>query len=140
MVPQQILLLAAGGSEAGCLLFAQAGSAPILPGLSHFHVAGGSIGEGVEDRPVVGGVQQAALLELSLDLDQAVAQLAHQANARRLVIDKGAAAPIGAQQPAQHDGLAVAIETGLAQNSSGGMVASDSKFGGHRSLARAVAH
>ena len=67
-------------------------------------------------------VEQAALLELALDLDQAVAELAQQADARRLVVDKGAAAAVGAEQPAQHDRLAVAVEPGLAQDRMGRMV------------------
>ena len=34
------------------------------------------LGKGVEDHPVVGGVQQPALFELALDLDEAVAEVA----------------------------------------------------------------
>ena len=62
---------------------------------------------------MVGGVEQPALLELALDLDEAVAELAQQPDARRFVVDKGAAAAVRTEQPAQHDGLALAIEPGV---------------------------
>ena len=92
------------------------------------------LGEGVEDRAVVGRVEQAALLELALDLDEAVAELAQQPDARRLVVDKGAAAAVGADQPAQHDRLAVAVEPGLAQDRVRRVVAPDRELGRHRRL------
>ena len=46
----------------------------------------------------VGRVEQAVLLALALDLDEAVAELAQQADAGRLVVDKGAAAAVGGEQ------------------------------------------
>src|SRR6516165_2581753 len=57
---------------------------------------------------MVGGVEKSALLELTLDLDETVAELAQQPDARRLVIDKGAAAAVDADEPAQHDRFALA--------------------------------
>ncbi len=92
------------------LLRADARRAPVVPGLRQRRCAACVLGEGVEHRAVVGRVEQAALLELALDFDQAVAELAQQADARRLVIDKGAAAAVGAQKPAQHNRVAVAVE------------------------------
>ena len=86
------------------------------------------------------GVEQAALLELPLDFDQAVAELAQQADARRLVVDKGAAAAVAAQQPAQNDRLAVGVEAGIAENRICRMIATDGEFGGDRRLAGGVAH
>ncbi len=48
------------------------------------------------------GIQQTALVELALDLDQAVADLPQQADTDRLVVDEGAAAPVGAKAAPEH--------------------------------------
>ena len=89
---------------------------------------------------MVGRIEQAALLELPLDFDKAVPELAQNADARRLIIDKGPAAAIAAQQSAQHDRVAVAVEPGLAQDRVRGVVATDRKLGGDCRLSGAVAH
>ena len=47
-------------------------------------------------------IHQPAVLELALDLDQAVAEPAQQSDADRLVVDEGAAAAVGAEHPPQH--------------------------------------
>ena len=140
MMAQQILFVAAGGGEARCLRLAQARGTPIVPGLAHRRGCRHVPGESVEDRAMIGRVQEAALLELTLDLDQAVAELAQEADAGRLVIDKGAAAAVGAQQPAQHDRFAIIVEAGFAQHRIGRVIAPDREFGGDRRLARALAH
>ena len=100
------------------------------------------LGEGVEQRAVRRRVEQAALLALALDLDQAVAELAQQADARRLIVDKGAAAAVGAQQAAQHDRPPArsARHPGLAQDRGGRMVALDGELGGDRGLLGAGPH
>jgi len=55
-------------------------------------------------------VDQPARFELALDFDQPFADLAQQADTGGLVVDEGAAAPIGAQRPAQHQ-----LATGTVQ-------------------------
>ena len=57
-------------------------------------------------------VEQAVLVELALDLDQAIADSGQEIHAGRLVVDKGAAAAIGAEGAAQHE-CAVAVQAGL---------------------------
>ncbi len=89
---------------------------------------------------MVGRVEQPALLELALDLDEAVAEFAQQPDARRLVVDKGAAAAVRTEQPAQHDGLALAIEPGLAQDRMRRVVAPDREFGRYGGLRRSGPH
>jgi len=89
---------------------------------------------------MVGGIEQPALLELALDLDEAVAELAQQPDARRLVIDKGAAAAVRTEQPAQYDCLALAVEPGLAQNRMRRVVAADREFGRYDGLMRSGPH
>ncbi len=140
VVAQKVLFLAAGGGAARPFLLALPRCAPIAPGRGQCGHVARVLGEGVEGHAVVGGIEQAALLELALDLDQAVAELAQQADACRLVVDKGPAAPVAAQQPAQHDRIAVAVEPGLAQDRICRVIAPDREFGGDRRLAGAVAH
>ena len=140
VVAQQILLLAARGEESCRFRLARPRLAPVLPGLRERRRARRMLGEGVEDHAMVGGIEEPALLELALDLDEAVAELAQQSHARRLVVDKGAAAPVGREQPAQDDRLAVAVTPGLAQDRMGGVVAPDRELGRHRRLLRAGPH
>ena len=139
VVAQQILLLSACGGKPGSFLFAPQHRPPIPPGLGHRRSTR-MFGESVEDHPMIGGIEQAALLELALDFDQTVAELAQQTDARRLVIDKGPAAAVAAHQPAQHDRLAIAVEPGFAQDRIGRMVLPDREFGADRGFAGAVAH
>jgi hypothetical protein len=99
------------------------------------------LGEGVEQFAMGRRIEQAALLALALDLDQAVAELAHQRDARRLVIDKGAAAAVGGDQPAQDDRTReIAADAGLIEDRRGRMVAADGEFGGNRGLLGAGPH
>src|SRR5205807_161862 len=128
MVAQQVLFVAARRELPRRVGLALPRFAPIVPGLRERVRGDAVLGEGVEDHAVVGGIEQPALLELALDLDQALAELAQQPDARRLVVDKGAAAPVGADQPAQHDSFAVAVEPGLAQDRMRRMVAPDREF------------
>ncbi len=67
-------------------------------------------------------IEQAALLELTLDLDQAVAEAAQQADRNRLVVDERAAAPIRAQDPAQHQIAAVGSDPVFGQDGMGRVV------------------
>jgi hypothetical protein len=136
MMPQQVLLVAARRCELCGFRFAPAGCTPIAPSRGQHLRRNRVLGEIVEDHPMVGGIEQPPLLELALDLDEAVAQLAQKPNARRLIINKGTAAPIGTDQASQHDRLAVSLEPGFTQNCMSGMVSSDRKFGCHRRLLR----
>ena len=140
VVAQQLLLLAARGEEPRGFGFVSPRRAPVVPGLRQRRGPDRMLGEGVEDHAMIGRIEQPALLELALDLDQAVAELAQQPDTRRRIVDKGAAAAVGREQPAQDDRLAVAVEPGLAQDRMGGMVASDRELGRYRGLLGPGAH
>ncbi len=140
MMAQQILFLAAGGDLPRRLVLGLPRRTPAAPGSGQGGAAARLVGQRVEDQAVVGGVEQAALLELALDFDEAVAELAQQADARRLVVDKGAPAAVAAQQAAQHDRLAGGVEPGLAQDRLRRMVLPDRELGGDGRLGGAVAH
>src|SRR5437879_12243047 len=93
------------------------------------------LGEGVEQSAVGRRVEEAALLARALDLDKIVAELAQQPDARRLVIDKGAAAAVGGDDAAQHDRAGeIGRDAGLVENGRGGMIAADSELGRARGL------
>src|SRR5205807_3695744 len=113
---------------------------PVMPGLGERVRGHAVLAESVEDNTVVGGIEQPALLELALDLDQAVAELAQQPDTRRLVVDKGAAATVGCEQPAQDDRLARILAPGLAQDRVGRVVAPDGELGRYRRLLRPDPH
>src|SRR6202022_3269142 len=134
MVAQQLFLLAARVEELSRCGLARLRRAPVVPGLGQAGRPDRVVGKGVEDHAMVGRFEQPALLELALDLDQAVAQLAQQPHTRGLVVDKGAAAAVGREQPPQNDGLAGILAPGLAQDRVGGMVAPDRELGRHRRL------
>ena len=68
-----------------------------------------------------GHVEQAVLLHLALDLDQRVAQPAQQRDGRRLVVDEGAAAAVGADHAAQGQDVVV-VESLLGEDRVGRMV------------------
>ena len=59
-------------------------------------------------------VEQAALIELAVHLDELVAKLAQQAGAYRHVVDEGAAAPVLGHRPAQNE-LAVGRDAVLGE-------------------------
>src|SRR6201999_218638 len=105
--------------------FALPGVAPAVPSLGQNVRGHIMLGEGVENHAGVGRVEKSALLELALYFDEAVTELAQQPDARRLGIDASAAAPVGAELPAQYDRLAVGLKPGLPQDRTGRMVASD---------------
>src|SRR5690606_26767080 len=76
---------------------------PAPPRLADRRELGGVPPEGVEQRTVARRVEEAALLELALDLDQRVADLLQERDADRLVVDEGAAPPVGPEDAAKHD-------------------------------------
>ena len=61
-------------------------------------------------------VQQSALIRLTFDLHQQVADAPEQGDARRCVVDEGTAAPIGTDNAAQQE-LATMVEIVLGQQS-----------------------
>ena len=140
MVAQQLFLLAARGEEPCRCGLARQRLPPVVPGSRQAGRPDRVVGKGVEDRAMVGRLEQPALLELALDLDQAVAELAQQPDTRRLVVDKGAAAPIGREQPPQNDSLAGILAPGRAQDRVGRVVAPDCELGRHRRLLGAGPH
>ena len=89
---------------------------PVAPGLGDFGALRRQPAIGVQHGPVRGRVHQAALLGLALDFHQAVADLAQQRDARRLVVDEGARLALGGEDPAQQDrafGLAAVARENL---------------------------
>ena len=140
MMAEQVLFVPARRRQAHRFLLAPPRLAPVVPSLRQRREVGRMLGEGVEDHAMIGRIEEPALLELTLDLDEAVAELAQQAHARRLVIDKGAAAAVGREQAAQHNRLAGAVMPGFAQDRMGRMVLSDRKLGRNSRLLRPGAH
>ncbi len=140
LVAQQLSLLATRVEEARGLYFTRLRRAPVVPGLHQSLRPDRVVGEGIEDHAMVGRFKQPALLELTLDLDQAVAQLAQQSHTCRLVIDEGAAAPVGREQPAQHDRLSGILAPRLAQNRMGGVVAPNDELRRHSRLLCSAPH
>jgi L-methionine (R)-S-oxide reductase len=140
LVPQQVLFLAARREQPGRFGFALSDLAPFLPSLGERRRGHVMLGKGVEDRAMVGRIEQSALLELTLDLDEAVTELAQQPDARRFVVDKGTAAPIGSEHPPQHDRVPFVFEPGLAQDRMRRMVAPDRELRRYRRLLRPRPH
>lgn len=95
----------------GCLcLFARLvqGSLCLAPGgirTGHCRAVTAKAGKGVEQIAVGGGIEQAVLIMLAVNLDQCLAQTAQEADADRLVIDEGAAAAVTPDYPADNQHL-----------------------------------
>ena len=66
--------------------------------------------EGIEQRPVDARFDHGAVVVLAVNFDQCGADLAQKAHRHRLVVDEGAAAPVGALNPSE-DEVAVAVDT-----------------------------
>ncbi len=94
----------------------------------------------VERDAVSRRVHEAALGELRLDLDQALADLAHQSDARRLVVDEGAAAPVGAEIAAQDERVAGGGKAGVGDERARRMVRRQRELGADHRLLGAAAH
>ena len=141
MVPQQILLGAAFGQAGAPPRRRARAPPPFAPGRGEGIGADRVFREGVEQGAMRRRVQQAALLALALDLDERVAEFAQQPDAGRLVIDKGAAAAVGGNQPAQHDRAGeVGADPGLAQDRQGRVIVGDGELGDDRGLLGPRAH
>ena len=78
--------------------------------------------------------------ELALDLDRHLAELAQQADARRLVVDEGAAAAIGADDAAQHDDIVLGGDAGFVEKPARRMVGGQVEFRGDHRLIGARAN
>jgi len=95
--------------------------------------------EGVKCRAMGCRIDEPVLIELTLDLDEAVAELAEEADADRLVVDEGAAAPVRRQHPAQEERL-LARELLACEHRPCRMVARELEGRGDAGLAGTLAH
>jgi hypothetical protein len=77
--------------------------------------------EGIQDRPVRHRIDQGTIVMLAMDLDQARANGFEHLNADRLIIHKGAGAPVGHLNAAQ-DQVAIHIDIGFRGNPAGRMI------------------
>ncbi len=82
---------------------------------------------------MAGGVGQAHLLVLALHLYQQGADAAQQADADRMVVDKGAGPPVARDNPAQND-LVLRRQSVFVELGRDGMVVRRGKAGGDRCL------
>ena len=112
----------------------RAGLAPLGPQGRHAARRPGAAAVGVEQGAVAGPVQQAALLELSLDLDQRIAELAQQTDRDRLVVDEGPATAVGAEQAAQHQQVVLGLDLALFQDCPRRVPGSELEDGSDRGL------
>ncbi len=125
-----------GGLGIGARLL---GRPPGLPGRPHRGALPVEAGEGIERGAVRRHVQQPVLLHLALDLDQRVAQPAQQRDRRRLVVDEGPAAAVGADGAAQGQHVLV-VDPLFGQDGVGGMIPGEIEGGGDGGLRGAAAH
>ena len=95
--------------------------------------------EGVEQRAMTARREQPTIVMLAMDLDQPSAELAQQRGRNRLVVDAGAAAAVGLDDPAHDKGLAgLALEAVVGQQRGDHGIAVDLEARGHHRLRRAV--
>ena len=95
---------------------------------------------GIQKATMSRRVEQPPLLELTLNLDEAVTQGAKQTGAGRLVVHEGAAAPVGIEGAAQEQQIVAPVQAVFAEPVAGRMVARHFEGRGHRGLGRARAH
>ncbi|MGY4178844.1 hypothetical protein ACVIHH_004135 [Bradyrhizobium sp. USDA 4518] len=96
-------------------------------------------GEGVEQLAMGGGVDQRALVMLTVDLDQRGTDRLQGLHTDRLIVDEGAGAAIGELHAAQ-DHLTGVVEAVLGQDPGRRMPLRDVEHGGDLPLFGAVAH
>ena len=84
-------------------------------------------------------VEQAMLLELALNLDQRGAKAAQQSDGHRLIVDEGAAAPVGAEAAAQDQARLLQIDAVLGEPLAYRVHLADIEHGDDRSLVRSRA-
>ena len=81
--------------------------------------------ERVEQRSMLGRIQQTLIIELPMDFDERSADLAKQSHAHRLVVHEGLRAAVAVQDaPQQHPGVA-AVEALLAQQFARGVAGAE---------------
>jgi hypothetical protein len=112
----------------------RAGIAPLGPQGCHAARRLGAAAIGVEQGAVAGRIEEAALLELALNLDQGIAEPAQQADRNRLVVDIGSAAPVGAEQAAQHQQIVLGLDLLLVQDRPCRVPGPELEGGGDRGL------
>ena len=83
-------------------------------------------------------VKQAVGIELAVDFDQRLTQPAQKRDADRLIVDIGAAAAVGRDDPAQHQRI-FDLQPLLTHQRYGGVVVGQVELGGDRGLIAAVA-
>jgi hypothetical protein len=88
--------------------------------------------KGIEQGAMGRRVDQPALLGLTLDLDQGVAESAQQRHRGRLVVDIGAAAAVGGQRAAQDQGVILGLDAALGKDGAGRVGRVDGEARGHR--------
>jgi hypothetical protein len=86
--------------------------------------------ETVEQIAMGGGINQRALIMLSVQLDQRAADIAHQGDTGRLVVDEDPRAPIGHLHTAQDD-VAIIVDGVLSQHSARRMIGRHIEDRGH---------
>ena len=82
---------------------------------------------------MAGGVGQAHLVVLALNLDQQPAEAAQQRGAGRLVVDEGAAAAVAQYHAAQHH-LVIGFHAMVGQQGEHGVAGRRGEDGGHAGL------
>ena len=91
--------------------------------------------EGVEQQAVGRGLHQALVLELAVDLDKVLADLAHQRDADRLVVDEGPRPAVAAHRAPQDQRFAgLGGDALLVQGGPGRVVGGDVELGDHHRL------
>ncbi len=139
----QIVLVRTGAGELfGRSRTGEGYGSPLSPGGALRHAFALIAAEGVEQLAVGRLVEQSVLLELALYFHQHVADLAQQPDTCRLIIDEGAAAPIGAEHAAK-DERAIRRRSGdpvLGNKLPDRMIRHWGEFGRNDCLLRAAAH
>ena len=135
----EIVGLARGGLHAravlGQLLLAVA---PEPPGRAAIVDLADMAPKGVEQFAMGGSVDQSAFVVLSVDLDKRAADVAHQRDAGRLIVDEDAGAAVGGLHAAQDD-VAVVVQRVFGEDGARGMVLRHVEDSRHLALGRAVA-
>ncbi len=96
--------------------------------------------EGIEQRAVRRSVDERALVMLAVDLDQARADFAEQRDRHDLVVDVGAAPPIGTLHAAQDHVAIGGVDAAFGEQRANGMLRRYVEGGGDVTLRRARAH
>jgi hypothetical protein len=102
---------------------------------------GVELAERIEQGAVAARVEQAAIVMLAMDLDQAGADEAQQPGGRGLIVDVGPAAAIGPDHPANHERFArIGVEPAIGEDGEGRMVAGRIETRGDGRLRGALPH